>query len=91
MFVDGAVLRDAGALPARAWCRDTLRDLIALNPLAPLFELARMWIIDPSAPTPGRRGGRGVRLVVPVAIYVAVCVLAVWVFRREAPRIAEEL
>ena len=30
-------------------------------------------------------------LVVPVAIYAGVCVLAIWVFRREAPRIAEEL
>ena len=29
--------------------------------------------------------------MVPVAISVGVCVLAVWVFRREAPRIAEEL
>jgi hypothetical protein len=28
---------------------------------------------------------------VPMAIYALVCVLAVWIFNREAPRIAEEL
>ena len=28
----------------------TLRDMIVLNPLAPLFELARKWIIDPTRP-----------------------------------------
>jgi hypothetical protein len=30
-------------------------------------------------------------LIAPTAIYVAVCVIAVWLFRREAPRIAEQL
>jgi ABC-2 type transport system permease protein len=30
-------------------------------------------------------------LLVPAAIFVAVCVLAVWLFNREAPRIAEVL
>ena len=35
--------------------------------------------------------GGPVRLAIAIAIYVAVCVLAVWIFRREAPRIAEEL
>ena len=30
-------------------------------------------------------------MLIAVGIYVVVCVLAVWVFSREAPRIAEEL
>ncbi len=69
---------------------ETLRDMLALNPLAPLFELARKWVIDPDAP--GRSRRRAARpLLIPVAIFVGTCVLAVWVFRREAPRIAEEL
>ena len=68
-----------------------LRNILALNPLAPLFELARKWVIDPGAPGPAEAAGGAVWLLIPVAIYVAVCVLAVWVFRREAPRIAEEL
>jgi hypothetical protein len=32
-----------------------------------------------------------VGLIPAIAIYVGTCVLAVWVFRREAPRIAEQL
>jgi ABC-2 type transport system permease protein len=68
-----------------------LRDLIALNPLAPLFELARKWVVDPDAPGPVAASNGAFALVVPVALFVGVCALAVWVFRREAPRIAEEL
>jgi ABC-2 type transport system permease protein len=67
--------------------RGTLAQVLALNPLAPLFELTRKWVIQPSAPIQ-----TGVlQIVVPAAISVGVCVLAVWVFRREAPRIAEAL
>jgi ABC-2 type transport system permease protein len=65
--------------------------ILALNPLAPLFELARKWVIDPSAPGPAALAGGTAWLLIPAALYVAVCVLAAWVFNREAPRIAEEL
>jgi ABC-2 type transport system permease protein len=63
---------------------ETVRELLALNPLAPIFELARKWVIDADAPGPEA-------LLVPALLFVAVCVLAVWIFNREAPRIAEEL
>jgi ABC-2 type transport system permease protein len=69
----------------------TVGRLLALNPLAPIFELARKWIIDPHAPGPAAAAGGAVWLLVPAALFVGVCVLAVWVFNREAPRIAEEL
>jgi ABC-2 type transport system permease protein len=68
---------------------ERLRDVLALNPLAPLFELGRKWVVDPSAPEPVSVTNGTV--FVPIAIFVALCALAVWVFRREAPRIAEEL
>jgi ABC-2 type transport system permease protein len=68
-----------------------LGELLALNPLTPLFELARVWVIDPDAPGPASAAGGAEWLLVPAAIYVGVCVLAVWIFNREAPRIAEEL
>jgi ABC-2 type transport system permease protein len=68
----------------------TLRDVISLNPLAPLFELARKWVVDPDAPGPVAASGTAA-LAVAAAIYVLVCIAAAWVFRREAPRIAEEL
>ena len=69
----------------------TLRNVMLLNPLAPLFELARSWIIDPNAPGPIAVAGNGLKLLAPGAIYVVVCVVAVWFFKREAPRIAERL
>jgi ABC-2 type transport system permease protein len=65
--------------------------ILALNPLSPIFELARKWIVDPHAPGPGSITGGDLLLLIPVALYVAICVLAVWVFQREVPRIAEAL
>jgi len=65
----------------------TLSTLLSLNPLSPLFELARRWIITPGAPI---RGGT-LELLVPLVCSLTVCALAVWIFNREAPRIAEEL
>jgi ABC-type polysaccharide/polyol phosphate export permease len=70
---------------------EELRSVIALNPLAPIFELVHKWMIDPAALSPVALTGGWDRLAIPIAIYVVVCVLSVWVFRREAPRIAEAL
>jgi hypothetical protein len=64
---------------------------LSLNPLTPILVLARRWIIDPHAHGPAYYAGGTSRLLIPIAIYVGVCALAVSVFRREAPRIAEEL
>jgi ABC-2 type transport system permease protein len=69
----------------------TLQDIIALNPLSPIFELARKWVIDPDAPGPVAAADGSMLWLVPLGIFAAVCVLAVWIFNREAPRIAEEL
>jgi ABC-2 type transport system permease protein len=70
---------------------DNLQDFLLISPLTPLFELARVWVIDPSAPGPVEAAGGVEGLIAPVLIYVAVCVFAVWIFNREAPRIAEQL
>lgn len=66
-------------------------DLVMLNPLAPIFEQARHWIIDPGAPGAVAAAGGWVHLLPAIAIYLAICVVSILVFRREAPRIAEEL
>jgi ABC-2 type transport system permease protein len=69
-----------------------LRDLIALNPLTPVFDVAQRWITEPTTAWPWQAVmGGPIRLAISVLIYAAVCVSAVWIFRREAPRIAEEL
>jgi ABC-2 type transport system permease protein len=70
----------------------TLGDLIAINPLTPVLELARVWIIDPNAPYPGTAAAGGIgRLLISIGLTLGLCVLAVGIFTREAPRIAEEL
>jgi ABC-2 type transport system permease protein len=85
LFYATPVLYPVEAVP------ETMRKLFLLNPLAPLFELARKWIVDPTAPGPGQAAGSRALLLVPAAIFVLLCLVAVWVFNREAPRIAEEL
>lgn len=85
LFYATPVLYPLEIVPAR------LRGVLELNPMAPVFEAARHWIIDPSAPGVVGANGGASHLIVPAAIFVAVCVLAVWIFNREAPRIAEEL
>jgi ABC-2 type transport system permease protein len=69
----------------------TLGDVIQINPLAPIFELARLWVIDPGAPGPVEQAGGAAGLIPAIAIYAVVCVGSVWLFKREAPRIAEQL
>jgi ABC-2 type transport system permease protein len=86
LFYGTPVLYSLDAIGSR-----TAREIISLNPLTPILALARRWIIDPGAPTPLSIAGSGLRLAVSIAIYVVVCVLAVWVFWREAPRVAESL
>jgi ABC-2 type transport system permease protein len=67
------------------------RDLVSINPLTPLFEQARKWIIDPDAPGAAAAAGGWVHLIPAIVIFVALCGLAVLTFARAAPRIAEEL
>jgi ABC-2 type transport system permease protein len=70
---------------------DRFKDFLLLNPLTPLFELARLWVIDPSAPGPVTAAGGVEGVLAPIAIYALICVFGVWILNREAPRIAEEL
>ena len=52
-------------------------DLLFLNPLTPLFVQARHWIIDPSAPTAVSAAGGWLQLAPSIAIFVAICAVAV--------------
>jgi ABC-2 type transport system permease protein len=78
--------------PLQLLSSKTLRDVIALNPLTPVFGLVHRWTTPPSAPLPWSAGSGGpIRFAASIALYGAVCAVAVRVFAREAPRIAEEL
>ena len=65
--------------------------ILLSNPLACLLEQARRWMIDPSAPGAITATGGWELFLIPVAIFLLVCALGLWVFNREAPRIAELL
>ncbi len=64
---------------------------LLFNPLTPILAQARHWIIEPDAPTAVAAMGGWGRFSISVAVFAVICVAAVWVFRREAPRIAEDL
>lgn len=65
--------------------------IILLNPLTPIFLAAREWIVDPSAPGAIDAAGGVPALLPSAAVFLAVCALSIWIFNREAPRMAEEL
>jgi ABC-2 type transport system permease protein len=68
-----------------------LHTVLLINPLTPILEQARHWIIDPSAPGAVAAAGGWVHLIPALGVFLAVCILGAWFFRREAPRIAELL
>ncbi len=68
-----------------------LEHLLMLNPLAVIFVQVRHWVLEPSAPSAAAAAGGAARLLVPLAIFLAVCAYGAWVFNREAPRVAEDL
>jgi len=70
---------------------ETIEQWLMVNPLAVIFEQVRVWILEPDAPTAAEAAGGAIHLLPAAVIFVALCVLGVWTFRREAPRIAEEL
>jgi ABC-2 type transport system permease protein len=61
------------------------------NPIAAVLTEMRHAIVDPSARHVWESIGGAERLLVPVGIVLGVFVLGLLVFRREAPRIAENL
>ena len=70
---------------------ESFRHLIMLSPIASVIESWRHAIIDPSAPTAAQAIGGAELLLIPAGIVVGVFALGLWVFARQAPRLAEEL
>jgi ABC-2 type transport system permease protein len=70
----------------------TFERLMMINPLAVILEQVRVWVLnEPGAPT-AVEAARGWAGLIPAAvIFVGICVLGAWIFKREAPRIAEDL
>lgn len=71
---------------------ETIQNLLMINPLAVIFEQVRIWMLaEPAAPTAAEAAGGVLNLLPALVIYVGVCVFGVWIFNREAPRVAENL
>ena len=70
---------------------ESFRTIVASNPLSPIFEQARIWIIDADAPTITEAAGGAAYLLIPLAIFLGLGAFGVWIFDREAPRVAEQL
>jgi ABC-2 type transport system permease protein len=78
--------------PVTAFQNATYEHLLMLNPLAVIFEQVRVWVLaEPGAPTAAEAAGGAAHLLPAIAIYVGICLFGVWIFNREAPRIAEDL
>jgi ABC-2 type transport system permease protein len=85
LFYGSPVLYAIDTVPANA------QRYMLFNPIAMLLEQARKWIVDPSARGCVEAIGGWKWAMVPLAIFIATCVLGLWVFNREAPVIAERL
>jgi ABC-2 type transport system permease protein len=84
LFYATPILYPISAVP------ETYQHILMVNPLAPIFVEIQGWVVNPDATTASEATG-ALGLLPAATIYVVVCVLAAWVFNREAPRIAEEL
>ena len=70
----------------------TFEQLMIVNPLAVILEQVRVWVLaEPNAPTALDAAGGWLGLLPALSIFVLVCLFGVWIFNREAPRIAEDL
>jgi ABC-2 type transport system permease protein len=86
--------------PITAFENAKYEHLLMINPLAVIFEQVRVWILaeprqappgQPHAPSAVEAAGGWLGLLPAAAIFVAICVFSVWIFNRDAPRIAEDL
>jgi ABC-2 type transport system permease protein len=78
--------------PVTAFESETTEHLLMVNPLAVILEQVRVWVLaEPQAPTAVEAAGGVAGLLPAAAIFLGICAFAVWIFRREAPRIAEDL
>jgi ABC-2 type transport system permease protein len=69
----------------------SVRELMMLNPLAVAIVQGRHWLVESSTDSAGQAIGGTVRLLVPLAIFVAIALLSWWAYRRAEPRMAEDL
>ncbi len=68
-----------------------LQKVLLANPLGAILQQARRWLIDPAAPGAADAIGGFPWWLLPLGLFVATCAFGLWIFNREAPKIAERL
>jgi ABC-2 type transport system permease protein len=70
----------------------TFEHLLMFNPLSVIFTQIRIWILhEEAAPTVLHAAGSWAGLIPATVIFFGVIAFGAWIFKREAPRVAEEL
>jgi ABC-2 type transport system permease protein len=85
LFYASPVLYVIGTVP------DSVERKLGASPIASVLTQMRHAVIDPAAPTAAEALGGPERLLIPAAAVVCTFALGLWVFNREAPRLAENL
>jgi ABC-2 type transport system permease protein len=85
LFYGSPILYVAATLP------NSVERIALANPLASIFTQMRHAFIDADAPSAAAAIGGTPRLLIPLGLVVLLFLLGLWVFNREAPRIAENL
>jgi ABC-2 type transport system permease protein len=70
---------------------ENLQGVVMFNPIAVVLTQFRHAVIDQDAPSAASAIGGAELILIPLAIVAAIFALGLWVFLREAPRIAENL
>jgi ABC-2 type transport system permease protein len=68
-----------------------LQKVLLSNPLGAILQQARRWLIDPDAPGAAQAIGGFPWWLLPLGLFAATCAFGLWIFNREAPKIAERL
>jgi ABC-2 type transport system permease protein len=68
-----------------------LQKVLLANPLGAILQQARRWLIDPNAQGAAHAIGGFPWWLLPLGLFAGTCAFGLWIFNREAPKIAERL
>jgi ABC-2 type transport system permease protein len=85
LFYGTPILYTVVTIPA------SVRPIVMLNPLSPIFVTVRKAVTNPADPTFVQAAGGVGRAMIPIALGVLICVFSFIYFVRQAPAVAESL
>jgi ABC-type polysaccharide/polyol phosphate export permease len=85
LFYGTPILYTVETIPA------SVRPIVMLNPLSPIFVTVRKAVTNPADPTFVQAAGGVGRAMIPIALGVLICVFSFIYFVRQAPAVAESL